>query len=92
MTASLIPPRIPGVMYKVDRLRSNQSEIVGEYHTRSGKIGAKITRMIFGNRRVGYSYTGEWGAGSVDLETIKKEVQYWHNRKRGMRVIKEFTP
>lgn len=68
-------------------------EVVGVYHTRSGKNGATISRYTGADGRVTYSYTGEWGAGSgLDLATIQNDVAYWRLRKRGMRVIQEFRP
>lgn len=68
-------------------------EVCGEYHTRSGKVGAIIRRSVGPDGRVTYSYIGEWGAGSgLDLITMKRDVAYWHERKRGMKVIIPFTP
>jgi len=67
--------------------------LCGEYHTRSGKTGAKVFRSVDRDGRTTYSWSGEWGAGSGhDLATMQREVNYWHERKRGMKVIVPFTP
>jgi len=66
-------------------------EVAGEYHTQSGKIGAKIHRDS--GRHVTYSYSGEWGAGSgLSAEHMKRIIADWTSRKRGMKVIIPFTP
>lgn len=65
--------------------------LCGEYHTRTGKVGAKIFRHTDRDGRVTYSFRGEWDAGSGHgIEYMKKLVAGWHERKRGMRVIVPF--
>ena len=70
---------------------SASSEVVGEYHTRTGKVGARIVKRTIGGR-THYGWSGEWGAGSVGEADMLREVASWHERKRGMKVIVEFVP
>ena len=53
--------------------------VVTVYKTKSGKDGAVIKRT--GNDR--YSYSGEWGAGSIDKNEMLKAVRGWKKSKRG---------
>ena len=58
-------------------------ETCGEYLTRSGKIGATITRTTAADGRVTYSYIGEWGAGSGHpIETMRNIVFGWNLRAK----------
>jgi hypothetical protein len=66
------------------------SEVVGEYRTRTGKIGARIVRWSIGGR-VSYSWEGAWGAGSGDAATMMLQIASWKRHKRGLRVVKEFA-
>jgi hypothetical protein len=73
--------------------------LVGEYHTRTGKVGVKIyrsegsevSRDHYGFPAT-YSYNGLWGAGSGHgLAQIQKDVKYWLEHKRGIKTIVPFA-
>lgn len=53
--------------------------VVSVYLTQSGKEGAVIKAR--GN---GYSYSGEWGAGSLNADDMLKQVRQWKLSKRGL--------
>jgi hypothetical protein len=74
-------------------LRAAGRELAGEYHTRTGKVGARIYRSVGRDGRVTYSYTGEWGAGSGhDAAYMEREIRGWFERKRGIQTITPFAP
>ena len=53
--------------------------VVSVYLTQSGKKGAVIK-----SRGNGYSYSGEWGAGSLNADDMLKQVRQWKSSKRGL--------
>jgi hypothetical protein len=67
--------------------------LVGEYHTRTGKVGAKVYRHEWSvESPATYSYNGAWGAGSGHgLAQIQKDVNYWLQNKRGIKTIVPFA-
>jgi hypothetical protein len=72
------------------RAASNPSEPCGEYLTRSGKVGARIKRWTGADGHVWYSWSGEWGAGSLNEKDMRAEVQSWLERKRGIKIVAPF--
>lgn len=65
---------------------------VRTYFTRSGKIGAEIKRVTHSDGRVSYSYSGEWGAGSVDAKTMQEEENGWKAKKHGYTIQDHEAP
>jgi hypothetical protein len=74
-------------------VRAFNRELAGEYHTRTGKVGAEIHRSVGRDGRATYSYIGEWGAGSgLSATDMQREVRDWLERKRGIQTITAFVP
>lgn len=68
-----------------------QREVSGEYHTRTGKVGAVIHRTT-SRDGVAYSYIGAWGAGSgLSAADMRRQVESWRANKRGMKTIHPFV-
>ena len=68
-----------------------QRKVCGEYHTRTGKVGALI-HCSMSDRGTTYSYIGAWGAGSGhSAADMRKEIAYWRANKRGMREVIPFS-
>ena len=65
---------------------------VRTYFTRSGKVGAEIKRVTHSDGRVSYSYSGEWGAGSVDAKTMQDEENGWKAKKHGYTIQDHEAP
>lgn len=65
-----------------------QRSFVRTYKTKSGKIGARIEKVVGPTGKVFYNYTGEWGAGSGHaLAQMDKIESMWRKEKRGYTVI-----
>lgn len=74
------------------RARESSGAIVGKYLTKSGKTGALIRRDT-GRHGTTYRYYGEWGAGSGHSEAhMRREIEGWLERKRGVQVEIPFKP
>ncbi|MCO8114938.1 PLxRFG domain-containing protein [Acinetobacter lwoffii] len=67
-------------------------EPVRTYLTQSGKVGAEIKKLTHSDGRVSYSYSGEWGAGSVDAKTMQEEENAWKEKKKGYTIQEPETP
>lgn len=65
-----------------------QRSFVRTYKTKSGKIGARIEKVVGPTGKVFYNYTGEWGAGSGHaLAQMDKIESMWRKEKRGYTVV-----
>lgn len=65
-----------------------QRSYVRTYKTKSGKIGARIEKVVGPAGKVFYNYTGEWGAGSGhSLAQMDKIESMWRKEKRGYTVV-----
>ena len=69
-----------------------EREVCGKYLTRTGKEGATVRRSTDRDGRVTYSFIGAWGAGSgLSVTDMRREVDYWNERKRGMQIVIPFV-
>lgn len=67
---------------------TTQYSVTRIYKTRSGKVGARIEKVIGPTGKVFYNYTGEWGAGSGHaLAQMDKIESMWRKEKRGYTVV-----
>lgn len=65
-----------------------KSSVIRTYKTKSGKIGARIEKVVGPTGKVFYNYTGEWGAGSGHaLAQMDKIESMWRKEKRGYTVV-----
>ena len=53
------------------------------YRTKAGKVGAEIKETRDAKGRLTYAYMGEWGAGSVDADSMRQLEAEWQATKRG---------
>ncbi|MFA9202579.1 MAG: GNAT family N-acetyltransferase, partial [Flavobacteriales bacterium] len=56
------------------------------YRTKGGKVGAEVKETRDAKGRLTYSYMGEWGAGSVDADSMMELEAEWQSSKRGYTV------
>lgn len=64
---------------------------VRTYRTKAGKIGAEVKESRDAKGRMTYAYMGEWGAGSVDADSMRQLEAEWRATKRGYTVEKVGT-
>lgn len=70
-----------------------KSSVIRTYKTKSGKIGARIEKVVGPTGKVFYNYIGEWGAGSGHaLAQMDKIESMWRKEKRGYSVIDHENP
>ena len=72
-------------LFKEFVLREWKSEVIATYLTRSGKIAFEVKKDIFSSDKVGYSYMGKHGAGSVsNLKDIVSDIKTTMASRKGI--------
>lgn len=88
-----VQPIAPTELKALDQKKGGMTiEPVRTYLTQSGKVGAEIKKLTHSDGRVSYSYSGEWGAGSVDAKTMQEEENAWKEKKKGYTIQEPETP
>lgn len=88
-----VQPIAPTELKALDQKKGGMTiEPVRTYLTKSGKVGAEIKKLTHSDGRVSYSYSGEWGAGSVDAKTMQDEESGWKAKKHGYTVQEHEAP
>jgi hypothetical protein len=64
-----------------------KTELIAKYLTKSGQIGFEVFRTTFASGKVGYRYSGKFGAGCGDLQQIKNAIAVTLASKRGIQTI-----
>lgn len=88
-----VQPIAPTELKALDQKKGGMTiEPVRTYLTKSGKVGAEIKKLTHSDGRISYSYSGEWGAGSVDAKAMQDEESGWKAKKHGYTVQEHEAP